>query len=175
MQSLVLTTLSWKSNFKINLKNLVQVARLNRTNFTKNISSKFLEMRSTLPICTNWGPCSDYPLRMKEKIYKWDDACVRKTTQQHNALTDLNSLIEKTFDVGCCRQVASIETKRKFTSLCSERLKKTSFFRFEIVTNFISNFQFLRGLETNFWLRDQDHAWTSETKTAKIWSLDLQP
>ena len=40
-------------------------------------------------------------------------------------------------------------TKRKFTSLCFERLNRTSFFRFKIATNYILNFQFLRGLETN--------------------------
>ena len=33
-------------------------------------------MQSTLPICANGGPCSDYSLRMRKKIYKWDDACI---------------------------------------------------------------------------------------------------
>ena len=55
-----------------------------------------------------------------------------------------------------CRRVASIETKRKSNCLSCEQLNKTSFFRFKIVTNFILNFQFLRGLETNLWLQDRD-------------------
>ena len=54
------------------------------------------------------------------------------------------------------RLVACIETKRKFTLLCSERLNRTSFFQLKIVTNCILNFQFLSGLETNFWLQDRD-------------------
>ena len=52
MQSLVLTTPPENLISKINLKNLVQAARLTHTNFTKKISGKFLEMQSTPPIYT---------------------------------------------------------------------------------------------------------------------------
>ena len=71
-------------------------------------------------------------------------------------MTDFDSLIEETFNVGYCWRVASIDTKRKFTCLCCERLKRISFFRFKIVINSVLKFQFLHGLETNFWLQDQE-------------------
>ena len=80
--------------------------------------------------------------RMKEKIYQWNDTCVRKTTKR-NALIYFHSLIEETFDKVYCRRVIDA-IQRKFARLCCERLNRTSTFPFKIAANRILNIHFYK-------------------------------
>ena len=62
----------------------------------------------------------------------------------------------KTCQLCLAEKVASIKIKRKFICLCCERLNRSSFFWFKMATNFTLSFQFLHGLDTNFWLQDRN-------------------